>query len=50
VDGGPLREGEHYANVRPETLVTLSQRQGFVVQDTQVDTLRGDLYMRAKKL
>jgi predicted methyltransferase len=50
VDGGPkLREKEHYANVEPETLVTLCRKQGFIVQDTQVHLMRGDLYLRAKR-
>jgi hypothetical protein len=49
VDGGPLRDGEHYENVDPGTLVALCRRQGFVVQDTEVHPIRGDLYLRAKR-
>jgi hypothetical protein len=49
VDGGPLRDGEYYENVDPGTLVALCRRQGFVVQDTEVHPIRGDLYLRAKR-
>lgn len=49
VDGGPLRDGEHYANVEADTLVALCREEGFVVQDVEVDRLRGDLYLRAKR-
>jgi hypothetical protein len=49
VDGGPLRDGEHYDNVDPGTLVSLCRRQGFVVQHTEVHPMRGDLYLRAKR-
>jgi SAM-dependent methyltransferase len=49
VDGGQIREGEHYANVSPGELETIAEMVGFAVQDVQHHTDRGDLYMRAKK-
>lgn len=49
VDGGPLRDGEHYENVPYARLYNACQAVGFIVQDSETNTGRGDLYMRAKR-
>lgn len=49
VDGGPIRVGEHYANVDPDDLAVTAELVGFYPQVVQVYPERGDLYMRAKK-
>lgn len=49
VDGGPLRVDEYYGNVDPQKLADACEFVGLVVQDQEVHSDRGDLYLRAKK-
>jgi SAM-dependent methyltransferase len=52
VDGGPLRKGEYYGNVKPEDLKKYAVDVGFNVYKLEVKTLPrhgGDLYMVARK-
>lgn len=46
IDGGPLREGEHYANLTAEDVLSALPD---VVFDVEVDPVRGDLYLAATK-
>jgi SAM-dependent methyltransferase len=45
VDGGGLRDGEHYANVDPETLRIVLKGAGFT--KIEVEELGGDVYASA---
>lgn len=49
VDGGPLRHGEYYANVSPETLRAAMTAVGLEVVDALAYLDRGDLYMAGRK-
>ena len=49
VDGGPLRHGEHYANVRPADLRADCEAAGLVAVDLAVHLGRGDLYASATR-
>lgn len=49
VDGGPLREGEHYRNVEKTELVFALRDAGFRPVRLEHDTKRGDLYALAQK-
>lgn len=48
VDGGPLRHGEYYSNVRPDDLAVALESVGFV--DVDVEELGGDVRATAVKV
>lgn len=49
VHGGPLQEGEYYANVPPVALVDTLRSIGYEMQTVAVNDARGDLYAAAYK-
>lgn len=49
LDGGPLREGEPYANIDPNQLYDWLLAAGFSKVDVEVHAARGDLYAMARK-
>lgn len=50
VDGGKIREGEHYENVDTVEFTSLLSLHGFMLIHMAVHTDRGDLYALAKKI
>lgn len=50
VDGGPLREGEFYANVDPGAFCALLGRHGFVIHTLRVRDEAGDLQVLAERV
>lgn len=44
-DGGPLRDGEHYANVDPHELSGLLGQHDLLIEQIEVHDDRGDLYV-----
>lgn len=47
-DGGPLTEGEHYANVDEKTLARWVLAAGAGAVETAVESVRGDLWCRVR--
>lgn len=47
VDGGPLRNGEHYENIRPYDLQAVLESVGF--SEIEVEPGDGDLYATARR-
>jgi hypothetical protein len=49
VDGGPLRQGEYYANVHAATLAGWLRAAGFTEAVLVTDAARGDLWASARR-
>lgn len=49
IDGGPIRDGEHYANVDPPDYLHVARNIGFEIVATEKHRERGDFYMKALK-
>jgi hypothetical protein len=49
VDGGPLRDGEHYGNIDPVSLGRALRTCGFTIEELHVHRGRGDLYAAARR-
>lgn len=48
-DGGPVRDGEYYANVDPRDLGRWLEESGLVTEAVEIYLGRGDLYVAARR-